>query len=156
MVGRGEGCEEFVWRKKTVEKVPKIIKKKNSRRKSPFRFPLRILIYFQNSDRCFLFATRVYYTRPMVYGRKFTTRMPFYNVAVIPRYIIVDRLFGRLEGYGPEVSGGGESDRIILIGLSWGFLFLRVIEFPWRCFDVIMKKKRIFNIFMYIHTHQLD
>lgn len=98
VLGMGEGCEVFVWRKKTVEKVPKIIKKKNSRRKSPFRFPVRILIYFQNSDRCFLFATRVYYTRPMVYGRKFTTRMPFYNVAVIPRYIIVDRSFGRLDG----------------------------------------------------------
>lgn len=26
--GREKGCEEFVWRKKTVEKVPKIIKKK--------------------------------------------------------------------------------------------------------------------------------
>lgn len=78
-----------VWSKKTVEKVKKKEREGESMRerdeKRPFRFSVRILIYFQKRP---LFPVRGRFTlrASIVYGRIFTTQTPFYNVAISKVY----------------------------------------------------------------------
>jgi len=75
-----------VWRKKTVEKVKKKRERERDRdEKRPFRFSVRILIYFRERP---LFPVRGRFTlrTSIVYGRIFTTQTPFYNVAISKVY----------------------------------------------------------------------
>lgn len=88
-----------VWSKKTFEKVKK--KKRDRDEKRPFRFSVRILIYFRERP---LFPVRGRFTlrTSIVYGRIFTTQTPFYNVAISKVYSPQQPANGTIVGgFGP-------------------------------------------------------